>query len=128
MTKRKPERSRADRDSAPITPIDGIDVYVDGNINIPGIRPRAHTRKGRPLGNACSWLEACATADEILTMFGNREKDRGIWVWYTTYLGVDFMMDLAFRVMSEYRQGEIKWPVRAFQKHLQDMLPKGGAK
>ena len=108
--------------------VDGIDV--DGNINIPGNRPRTRTRKGRgrPMGNACSWREACECADQIIaTLFGN-PRDRGIWVWYATYLGTDFMLDLAFRVHSEWRQGEIRRPVQAFQRHLMDALPKGGAR
>ena len=115
-----------------------VDVLdVDGNINIPGIRPRAcvapgrtHTRKGkgRPLGTACTWTEACNCVDQIIeTMFGS-VKDRGIWVWYTTYLGDTWVLELAFRVHSEWKQVEIKDPVRAFQRHLMDELPKGGAR
>ena len=101
--------------------VDGIDV--DGNINIPGNRPRARGGS-RPLGDECSWTRACTAVDEIIkTMFGTA-KDRGIWVWYTTYLGDSAVLNLAYRVHSEWKQGEIKDPVRAFQHHLMDALPK----
>ena len=112
-------------------PIDVDVLDVDGNINIPGnLRPRARTRKGRgrPLGTACTWTQACNCVDQIIeTMFGSA-KDRGIWVWYTTYLGDSYVLDLAFRVHSEWKQGEIRWPVLAFQRHLMEALPKGGAR
>ena len=111
-------------------PIDVDVLDVDGNINILDFRPRARTRKGkgRPLGNACSWTDACNCVDFIIEQLFGTSKDRGIWVWYTTYLGVDFVRDLAFRVHSEWKQGELKWPVLAFQRHLMDVLPKGGAR
>lgn len=72
----------------------------------------------------CTWLEACQAADFVLENFGNRERDRGIWVWYCQHLGLDRFLDLAYEVISSARIGEIKWPVRAFQRHLQDALPR----
>ena len=97
----------------------GLDV--DGNINIPGnsLRPRAH---------ACTWREACKAADYVLEHFGNPLRDRGIWVWYCQRLGLNQFLDLADEVISSARQGEIRYPVRAFQKNLMEALPKGGAK
>ena len=97
----------------------GLDV--DGNINIPenSLRPRAH---------ACTWHEACKAADYVLEHFGNPLRDRGIWVWYCQRLGLNQFLDLADEVISSARQGEIRYPVRAFQKNLMEALPKGGAK
>ena len=54
--------------------------------------------------------------------------DRGIWVWYCQRLGLNQFLDLADEVISSARQGEIRYPVRAFQKNLMEALPKGGAR
>ena len=97
-------------------------LYVDGNTSIPGspLRPRAY---------ACTWREACRAADYVLEHFGNPLKDRGIWVWYCQRLGLNTFLNLADEVISSVRQHEIKWPVRAFQRHLKDTLrAEGGAK
>ena len=101
----------------------GLDV--DGNASIPSSRrPRARTREGL----LCPWREACKAADYVLENFGNPRRDRGIWVWYCQRIGLDAFLELADEVISSVRQGEIKWPVRAFQRHLKDTLPKEAAR
>jgi len=114
-----------------------IDVYgytdrrldVDGNVNIPVARPRApaHARV-REEGLLCSWREACKAADTVLERFGDRKRDRGLWVWYCRRIGLGAFLDIADEVTSCWRQHEIKWPVRAFQRHLQEALPREGAR
>ena len=102
----------------------GLDV--DGNVNIPDgdRRPRARTRKGLK----CTWREACKAADYALEHFGDPRRDRGIWVWYCQRIGLDTFLDLADEIISSWNQREIRWPVRAFQRHLMDTLPKEGAR
>ncbi len=101
----------------------GIDV--DGNINIQVCpnRPRAHA-KAKLL---CTWREACKAVDYVLEHFGNPLRDRGIWVWYCQRIGLDTFLNIADEVISSAKQHEIHWPIRAFQKHLSDTLPKGDA-
>ena len=102
-------------------------LYVNGNINIPAdpLRPRAHACEEL----RCTWREACKAADYVLEHFGNPLCDRGIWVWYCQRLGLGTFLDLADEVIGCVRQHEIKWPVRAFQRHLKDtLLAEGGAK
>ena len=101
----------------------GLDV--DGNINIQvrAIRPRV--REEAPL---CSWNEACKAADYVLENFGDPLRDRGIWVWYCQRLGLGTFLDLADEIISSWKQQEIRWPVRAFQRHLMDALPKEAAR
>ena len=97
-------------------------LYVNGNTSIPvaPTRPRAY---------ACTWREACKATDYVLEHFGNPLRDRGIWVWYCQRLGLNLFLDLADEVISSARQNEIKWPIRAFHRHLKDALQaKGGAK
>ena len=102
----------------------GLDV--DGNVNIPvsSRRPRGRGREGLQ----CSWREACKAADYVLEHFGNRRRDRGIWVWYCQRLGLGTFLDLADEIISSWKQQEIRWPVRAFQRHLMDALPKEAAR
>jgi len=106
-----------------------IRLDVDGNVNIPGNRPRAgaHARV-REEGMLCTWREACKAVDTVLENFGDRQRDRGIWVWYCQRIGLNTFFDIADEVISCWRQGEIRWPVRAFQKHLQEALPREGAR
>ena len=102
----------------------GLDV--DGNLKIPvrALRPRGRGREGLQ----CSWREACKAADYVLEYFGNRRRDRGIWVWYCQRLGLGTFLDLADEIISSWKQQEIRWPVRAFQRHLTDALPKEAAR
>ena len=102
----------------------GLDV--DGNLKIPvrALRPRVRVREGLQ----CSWREACKAADYVLENFGNRRRDRGIWVWYCQRLGLGTFLDLADEIISSWKQQEIRWPVRAFQRHLMDALPKEAAR
>ena len=98
----------------------GLNVNGNVNIQVAPLRPRAC---------ACTWREACKAADYVLEHFGNPLRDRGIWVWYCQQLGLDTFLDLANEVISPARQHDIKWPVRAFQRHLKDeLIAQGGAK
>ena len=63
---------------------------------------------------------------EALEHFGDPRRDRGIWVWYCQRIGLDTFLDLADEIISSWNQREIKWPVRAFQRHLKDTLPNEG--
>ena len=73
----------------------------------------------------CTWREAVKAADYVLEYFGDRSRDRGIWVWYCRRIGLDTFLDIADEVISSARQGELRWPIRAFHRHLQEALPKG---
>ena len=100
----------------------GLDV--DGNLKIPvrALRPRARA------GVKCTWREACKAADYALEHFGDPRRDSGIWVWYCQRIGLDTFLDLADEIISSWNQREIRWPVRAFQRHLMDALPKEGVR
>jgi hypothetical protein len=73
----------------------------------------------------CTWREACKAADYVLEHFGDKCRDRGIWIWYCRRIGLDVFLDIADEVISSARQGELRWPTRALQRHLQEALPKG---
>lgn len=97
-------------------------LVVDGinTCNGDSLRPRGRGREKL----LCSWREACKAADYVLEHFGNKSRDRGIWVWYCRRIGLDVFLDIADEVISSARQGELRWPTRALQRHLQEALPK----
>ena len=98
----------------------GLDVDGVNICNSVALRPRV--REGEKL--LCTWREACKAADYVLEHFGNRCRDRGIWIWYCRRIGLDVFLDIADEVISSARQGELRWPTRALQRHLQEALPK----
>ena len=99
----------------------GLDVDGVNTCNSVALRPRG--REGENL--LCSWREACKAADYVLEHFGDKSRDRGIWIWYCRRIGLDVFLDIADEVISSARQGELRWPTRALQRHLQEALPKG---
>ena len=103
----------------------GLDVVGINTCKCTPHRPRVRVREGAKL--LCTWREACKAADYVLESFGDRCRDRGIWIWYCRRIGLDTFLDIADEVISSARQGELRYPVRAFQRHLQEALPKGGA-
>jgi len=92
---------------------------VDGNVICSGIRPRTRER-----ALLCTWREACRAVDDVLTHFGDPRKDRGIWVWYCQRLGLNAFLDIADDVVGSWERREIKWPAKALQRHLMEVLPK----
>ena len=95
-------------------------VNVNGNVNIPSSKPRRRARTREAL--LCTWREACKATDYVLEHFGNPRRDRGIWVWYCQRIGLDTFLDLADEIISCWKQREIKYPIRAFQRNLKDAL------
>ena len=98
----------------------GLDVDGISKCNSDALRPRG--REGEKL--LCTWREACKAADYVLEHFGDKCRDRGIWIWYCRRIGLDVFLDIADEVISSARQGELRWPTRALQRHLQEALPK----
>ena len=100
----------------------GLDVDGTYTCNNVTLRPRAGARE-----LLCTWREACKAADYVLEHFGNKSRDRGIWIWYCRRIGLDVFLDIADEVISSARQGELRWPTRALQRHLQEALPRSAS-
>ena len=101
----------------------GLDVDGINTCKSAALRPRVRGRESEKL--LCTWREACKAADYVLEHFGDKSRDRGIWIWYCRRIGLDVFLDIADEVISSARQGELRWPTRALQRHLQEALPKG---
>ena len=102
----------------------GLDVDGINTCRSVALRPRGRVLGGEKL--LCTWREACKAADYVLEHFGDKCRDRGIWVWYCRRIGLDIFLDIADEVISSAQQGELRWPIRALQRHLQEALPKKG--
>ena len=103
----------------------GLDVDGVYSCKCSPLRPRERTDARAREKLLCTWREAVKAADYVLEHFGNRDHDRGILVWYCRRIGLGTFLDIADEVISSARQGELRWPIRAFHRHLQEALPKG---
>ena len=104
----------------------GLDVDGVNTCNSVALRPRVCVCEGEKM--LCTWREACKAADYVLEHFGDKSRDRGIWIWYCRRIGLDVFLDIADEVISSARQGELRWPTRALQRHLQEALPRKGSR
>ena len=81
-------------------------------------RPRARVR----------YAEAGAAADELIAILGGKHKnDRGTWGYYCYHHDIETILEKAREIASRHRQGELKWPIRAFQRWLQRSYGRVGA-
>ena len=66
------------------------------------------------------YAEAGAAADELIAILGGKHKnDRGTWGYYCYHHDIETILEKAREIASRHRQGELKWPIRAFQRWLQ---------
>ena len=93
----------------------------------PRVGMRALVASGRPDGLATArnarnsrYHEAGAAADELIDILGgNRKSDHGTWSYYCYHHDIETILEKAREIASRHRQGELKWPIRAFQRWLQ---------
>lgn len=112
--------------NSPRVRVRGLDVDGINTCKSVALRPRGREGEGEKM--LCTWREACKAADYVLEHFGNKSRDRGIWIWYCRRIGLDVFLDIVDEVISSARQGELRWPVRALQRHLQEALPRKGGR
>ena len=82
-------------------------------------RPGSCKNPPRPHARA-RYTEAGAAADELIDILGgNKGNDRGTWGYYCYHHDIETILEKAREIASRHRQGELKWPIRAFQRWLQ---------
>ena len=70
--------------------------------------------------NVSHYQLAGAAADELIDILGgNKGNDRGTWGYYCYHHDIETILEKAREIASRHRQGELKWPIRAFQRWLQ---------
>ena len=112
-------------DTQPASRARGLDVNgLDNVLDNASLRPRVRVRE-RLL---CTWREAVKAADYVLEHFGNRDRDRGIWVWYCRRIGLDAFLDAFDQKRSEMANSRrrLRNPAASFQKLLNRRFPKDG--
>ena len=73
----------------------------------------------RPTTGASRYRIAGAAADELIDILGgNKGNDRGTWGYYCYHHDIETILEKAREIASRHRQGELKWPIRAFQRWL----------
>ena len=93
--------------------------------NPPRPRARAGAREVEVEGrgrqrNVSHYQLAGAAADELIDILGgNKGNDRGTWGYYCYHHDIETILEKAREIASRHRQGELKWPIRAFQRWLQ---------
>ena len=88
-------------------------------------RGRAYAREVKVRGEGeqrkiSRYQLAGAGADELIAILGgNADRDHGTWAYYCYHHDIGIILDKAHEIASQHRQGELKWPIRAFQRWLQ---------
>ena len=92
-------------------PTTNADSFRSGCGGLGTVRPSTGTSRYRLAG---------AAADELIAILGgNKGNDRGTWAYYCYHHDTETILDKAHEIASQHRQGELKWPIRAFQRWLQ---------
>ena len=100
----------------------------------PRVGARALVASGRPDGlptarNArpSRYRLAGAAAEELIKILGAKPTDdnRRLWAYYCYHHDIEIIFEKAYQYASEYRQGEIKKPVTAFQRWLNASFGRG---
>ena len=91
-------------------------------------RPGSYGNPLRPRARTCGrYALAGAAADELINILGGSpERDRGTWAFYCYHHDVELLLDRARETASRHRQGEIRDPVTAFQRWLQESFGEEG--
>ena len=77
--------------------------------------------------------DADAATDFALKQTGGSAKYRGVWRFYCLEIGINTFLHQLYEVLSSHRQGELRFPARAFHSRIRNMKTKldqrqGGAR
>ena len=74
----------------------------------------------RPTTGASRYRIAGAAAEELIKILGAKptENNRRLWAYYCYHHDIEIIFEKAYQYSSEYRQGELRNPVTAFQRWL----------
>ena len=112
----------------------GKDVKKDGDgVSKTNGSPRSRARAREAFYDPAIEDDADAATDYALAKTGGSAKYRGVWRFYCLEIGLNTFLDQLHRVLACHRQGEIKFPARAFHARIRNMKTQldranGGAK
>ena len=95
--------------------------------------PRSRARAHEAFYDPAIEDDADVATDYALKKTGGSAKYRGVWRFYCLQIGINTFLEQLNRVLSCHRQGELRFPARAFHARIRNMKTKldeakGGAR
>ena len=86
--------------------------------------PRSRARAYEAFYDPAIENDADAATDYALSKTGGSAKYRGVWRFYCLKIGINTFLHQLCVVLSSYRQGELRYPARAFHARIRNMKTK----
>lgn len=86
--------------------------------------PRSRARAYEAFYDPAIENDADAATDYALSKTGGSAKYRGVWRFYCLQIGINTFLHQLYVVLSSYRQGELRYPARAFHARIRNMKTK----
>jgi len=114
------QRSKKTGRKRETSPYDPYKRKARGKETSPGCLSNPSSPRGRTRKGVSRYREAGAAAEELIQILGANPTDynRRLWAFYCYHHDIETIIEKALRCASERRQGEIRDPVRKFQKWL----------
>ena len=112
----------------------GKEVKKDGDgVSKTNGSPRSRARAREAFYDPAVEDDADVATDDALKKTGGSAKYRGVWRFYCLEIGINTFLEQLNRVLSCHRQGELRFPARAFHARIRNMKTKldeakGGAR
>ena len=112
----------------------GKEVKKDGDgVSKTKGSPRSRARAYEAFYDPAIEDDADVATDYALKQTGGSARYRGVWRFYCLEIGINTFLHQLCVVLSSYRQGELRFPARAFHARIRNMKTKldeakGGAK
>ena len=112
----------------------GKEVNKDGDgVSKTNGSPRSRARAYEAFYDPAIEDDADVATDYALKKTGGSAKYRGVWRHYCLHIGINTFLHQLSVVLSSYRQGELRFPARAFHARIRNIKTKldeakGGAK
>lgn len=86
--------------------------------------PRSRARAYEAFYDPAIEDDADVATDYALKKTGGSAKYRGVWRFYCLQIGINTFLHQLYVVLSSYRQGELRYPARAFHARIRNMKTK----
>ena len=103
----------------------GKEVKKDGDgVSKTNGSPRSRARAYEAFYDPAIENDADVATDYALAKTGGSKKYRGVWRHYCINIGINTFLHQLCVVLSSYRQGELRFPARAFHARIRNMKTK----
>ena len=103
----------------------GKEVKKDGDgVSKTKGSPRSRARAYEAFYDPAIEDDADVATDYALKQTGGSARYRGVWRFYCLEIGINTFLHQLCVVLSSYRQGELRFPARAFHARIRNMKTK----